>query len=232
VRESTGSEKQDVPEVRNSETSRWVAAKHEWNERYGDLISRARNWRAAAFLALLVAIVEAAGLVAVSARAKSVPFVVAVDSLGHVVAAGRADEAPAIDDRMKQAALYEWVQNLRMVISDPLVQRRSIDRVYAMIGQGSAAQMLITAWYRDHTPFDRAQTETVSVEVSTVLAASDRSYEAEWTETTRDRSGTVVDTQNWKGVFTIAVNPPTDEKLAHLNPLGIYVEDASWSKVM
>jgi type IV secretion system protein VirB5 len=210
----------------------WIAAKHEWNERYGGLISRARNWRVAALLALLLALVEAVGLIGLSLRSKTEPFIVAVDSIGHVVAAGNADQAPVIDDRMKRAALYQWVQDLRMVISDPLVERRSIDRVYSMIGQGTPAQMFITNWYRDNTPFDRARTETVTVDVSSVLPTSNRSYEVEWTETSRDHSGAVAGTQNWKGVFTIAVNPPTDEKLAHVNPLGIYVVDASWSKVM
>jgi type IV secretory pathway TrbF-like protein len=232
VAEVTPITKPEKGELETSHSNLWMAAKHEWNERYGDLISRARNWRAAAFLALLLAVIEAVGLIAVSLRSKTVPFIVAVDSIGHVVAAGSADQAPVVDDRMKRAALYQWVQDLRMVISDPLVQRRSIDRVYSMIGQGSPAQMFITDWYRNHTPFDLAQTETVSVDVSTVLPTSNRSYEVEWTETARDRAGTVVETENWKGVFTIAVNPPTDERLAHVNPLGIYVIDASWSKVM
>ena len=220
------------PESRESSLSPWIAAKHEWNERYGGLISRARNWRIAALLALLLAVVEAGGLIALSLRSKTVPFIVAVDSIGHVVGSGAAEQAPVIDDRMKRAALYQWIQDLRMVIADPLVQRRSIDRVYSMIGQGTPAQVLITDWYRNNTPFDRARTETVAVDVRTVLPTTSRTYEIEWTETTRDHAGTVVGSQNWKGVFTIAVNPPTDEKLAHINPLGIYVIDTSWSKVM
>ena len=219
-------------ESTESSLSPWIAAKHEWNERYGDLISRARNWRIAALLALLLAVVEAGGLIALSLRPRTVPFIVAVDSIGHVVASGAADQSPVIDDRMKRAALYQWIQDLRMVIADPLMQRRSIDRVYSMIGQATPAQMFITDWYRNNTPFDRALTETVAVDVRTVLPTTSRSYEIEWTETTRDHAGTVVGTQNWKGVFTIAVNPPTDEKLAHINPLGIYVVDTSWSKVM
>jgi type IV secretion system protein VirB5 len=224
--------KQLTADSGDSHASPWIAAKHEWNERYGDLISRARNWRAAAFVALLLAFVEAAGLIAISLRSKTIPFIVAVDSIGHVVASGSADQAPVIDDRMKRAALYQWVQDLRMVISDPLVQRRSIDRVYAMIGQGSPAQMFITDWYRQNTPFELARTETVTVDVSSVLPNSNRSYEVDWTETTRDHAGAVIETQNWKGVFTIAVNPPADERLARVNPLGIYVIDASWSKAM
>jgi len=133
-------------ESKQSSSSPWIAAKHEWNERYGDLISRARNWRIAALLALLLALIEAAGLISLSLRAKTVPFIVAVDSIGRVAASGSAEQAPVIDDRMKRAALYEWIQDLRMVIADPLVQRRSIDRVYSMIGQGTPAQVFITDW--------------------------------------------------------------------------------------
>ena len=40
-------------------------------------------------------------------------------------------------------------------------------------------------------PFKRAETEIVSVEVKSVLPTSDRSYEVEWAETTRDLYGTV-----------------------------------------
>ena len=228
----TASKTEQNGESRETSLSPWLAAKQEWNERYGDLISRARNWRVAALLALLLAVVEAGGLIALSLRSKTVPFIVAVDSIGHVIGSGTADQAPVIDDRMKRAALYQWIQDLRMVIADPLVQRRSIDRVYSLIGQGTPAQMFITDWYRNNTPFDRARTETVAVDVQTVLPTTSRTYEIEWTETTRDHAGSVVGSQNWKGVFTIAVNPPTDEKLAHINPLGIYVIDTSWSKVM
>src|SRR5438128_11016719 len=88
-------------ESKQSSLSPWIAAKREWNERYGDLISRARNWRIAALLALLLALVEAGGLIALSLRAKTVPFIVAVDSIGRIVASGPADPAPVLDARMK-----------------------------------------------------------------------------------------------------------------------------------
>lgn len=221
---------------RNSETERsyspYLAARRDWDERYGDLISRARNWRAAAFLALLIALVEASILVPLSSGSRVKTIVVAVDSVGRVVSSGPAEQLPVADDRLKRAALFQWVQDLRMVTTDSITQRRSIDRVYAMIGNGSSAQNVITEFYRNNTPFDRARTETVTVDVHSIVATSNRSYEVEWSEITRDHSGEVAGTQNWKGVFTIALNPPTDEKLARINPLGIYVVDASWSKVL
>jgi len=81
-------------------------------------------------------------------------------------------------------------------------------------------------------PFKRAETETVSVEVKSVLPTSDRTYEVEWVETTRDLYGTVKATDRWKGYFAIALNPPKDERQARINPLGVYITNASWAKVL
>src|SRR5882724_7826728 len=77
---------------RPPETSPYLAARREWDERYGNFITRAKNWRTAAFLALLIATLETGGLIALSMKAKTVPYVVAVDSLGRVLAAGPADQ--------------------------------------------------------------------------------------------------------------------------------------------
>ena len=90
----------------------------------------------------------------------------------------------------------------------------------------------VSDYYRANQPFVRAQKETVSVEVRSVLPTSERTIEIEWVETTRDLYGAVKSTDHWKGLFTIAINPPSDERTARLNPLGIYVVSANWSRVL
>ena len=217
------------PVVRESP---YLAARKEWDERYGSLITRAKNWRAAAFLALGIAFVETGGLIALAMKSKVVPYVVAVDNLGRVVAAGAADESAAADDKLKRAALFQWVSDLRMVTIDGVAQRKAIDRVYAMIGNGSPAQVGISEFYRKDPPQQRAQTRTVDVDVKAVFATSDKTYEVEWVETERGLSGQVQAEERWKGAFTLAVNPPTDERMMRINPLGIYVTNASWSRVL
>ena len=100
----------------------YLAARKEWDERYGDLITRARNWRAFALLVAAVALVQASGLIYLSGKSKVVPFVVAVDSLARVVAAGPAHPASALDERLVRAALYEWIGDLRLVTTDGVAQ--------------------------------------------------------------------------------------------------------------
>src|SRR5262249_36036891 len=174
-----------------AESSPYLAARHEWDERYGSLITRARNWRLAAILALAVALVTTCGLIALSMKAKVIPYVVAIDNLGRVLAAGPADQATRADDRLKRAALFQWVSDLRTVTTDGVAQRRAIDRVYSMIANGSPAKVEIGEFYRSDPPYQRAQTKTVDVDVKAVFAASDRTYQVEWAETIRGLSGQV-----------------------------------------
>src|SRR5499427_3727174 len=191
------------PEARNQhrapETSPYLAARREWDERYGNLITRAKNWRTAAFLALLIAIAETCGLIVLSMRAKTVPYVVAIDNLGRVLAAGPADQASRADDRLKRAALFQWMSDLRTVTTDGVAQRKAIDRVYSMIANGSPAQVEIGDFYRNDPPFDRAQKRTVEVDVKAVFPVSDRTYQVEWTEIVRGLSGQIESQDNWKG---------------------------------
>ena len=116
------------PEVSDAH-SPYLAARREWDERYGDLITRARNWRTMAALCSLVALVATAGMVWLSARSHVVPFVVLVDNLGRPVASGIADQTSLNDDRLKRSNIFNWVENLRTVTTDGVSQRKAIDRV-------------------------------------------------------------------------------------------------------
>jgi type IV secretion system protein VirB5 len=215
-----------------AESSPYLAARREWDERYGSLITRARNWRIAAVLALAVALVATCGLIALSAKAKVIPYVVAIDNLGRVLAAGPADQASRADDRLKRAALFQWVSDLRAVTTDGVAQRKEIDRVYSMIANGSPAQVEVGEYYRNDPPFDRAHKKSVDVEVKAVFPVSDHTYQVEWTEIVRGLSGQIESQDNWKGSVTIAISPPNDERLIRINPLGIYVTNVSWAKVL
>jgi type IV secretion system protein VirB5 len=222
-----------LEDIKSAGINPYLDARRSWDERYGDLLTRAKNWRAVAFLCSLIALLSTGGLVASALRSHVTTYIVAVDKQGHVVDSGVADEPAVVDDRLKRAALCDWVANLRTVTVDGLAQRRAIDRVYSMIASGSPAQVQISDFYRTDPPAKRAETQVVEVEVQVVLPTSDTTYELEWIETARSLSGQVQgEPLRWKGSFTLAINPPKDEKLARVNPLGIYVTRANWSRVL
>jgi type IV secretion system protein TrbF len=210
----------------------YLIARREWDERYGNLITRARNWRLIAVLCAAIALIQTAGMVWLSVRSRIVPYVVAVDSLGRQVAAGLVENTSAVDDRLTRAALFDWVGELRMVTGDGVAQRKAIDRVYAHVANGSQAMTLVNEFYRNDPPQRRAQAQSVSVDVLSVLATSDKTYQVEWVETSRNLQGEEQSRDHWKGAFTIALNPPTEERWIRSNPLGIYVTNLSWTKLV
>lgn len=54
----------------------YLAARQEWNERYGDAIAAARSWRLAALLASSVCLVLAAGSIYLGSQSALVPYIV------------------------------------------------------------------------------------------------------------------------------------------------------------
>ena len=65
----------------------------------------------------------------------------------------------------------------------------------------------------------------MQVEVNAILRNSPHSYEVDWTETQRALDGKPISSDKWRGIFTVAINPPTDEAVLRVNPFGIYVMD-------
>lgn len=227
-----GPKKGEQAEAASSEPNPYLAARREWDERYGDFITRARNWRTVAAICALAALVSSAGIVWQTAQSRVVPFVVLMDNLGRPIASGTPDQVGINDDRLKRATLFNWIENVRTVTPDPVAQRKTIDRVYGFIASGSEAQTFVSDFYRSDSPFKRAETDSVSVEVNSVLPTSDRTFEVDWVETVRDLYGAVKSADHWKASLTVAINPPNDEGQIRINPLGLYVTHASWAKVL
>ena len=210
----------------------YVLGRREWDSRYGEMQKRAANWRAAAFMAMMIAAISSAGSVMLYRRSHIVPYVVAIDSLGKVVAQGTVQETPIQNEAVVKASINDFVINMRQVVADRNVESHSIDRVYSMLAQGSQAERYLNTYFHEHSPYDRSANETVAVEVGTILPVSQTTYEVTWAEKVYTHQGEPVpdESHHWKGSFTFAINPPKDEQISRYNPLGVFISDVSWSQ--
>jgi type IV secretory pathway TrbF-like protein len=208
--------------------SPFVAAKREWNERYGDYIAQARNWRLAAILALFIAAVLSGGTIWLAGQSKLVPYVVEVDKLGASIAVARAQQVTAPNAAIVRAQLASWIIDARSVSSDPVAERATLTRVYSLIG--TTAKPYLDDYYRTNSPFQVAAAHTVSVSIDAVLPQSATTYQVQWTEDQRDRSGVHLATSHWVGQLSVGFNAPTDEATILRNPMGIYVTQLSWTQ--
>jgi type IV secretion system protein VirB5 len=69
----------------------------------------------------------------------------------------------------------------------------------------------------------------MSVEVTSVVRASDKSFQVKWTETTFER-GSQAGVARWTAILTIVARPPVSADVLRRNPLGIYVDAIDWSR--
>jgi type IV secretion system protein VirB5 len=224
-------EPSDAPRERGpSATNVYLDARREWNERYGSQVTWARAMFALAILCVIVAGGAVFALYSVARQNRLVPYVVEVDKLGAPLAARRADEAAPADERVMRAHLARFVHCVRSVLSDPYAQRALIEDAYAGLNKRGAARSTLNEYFRERSPFKRAEIELVSVEIRSVLPLTPDTWRVEWDETVRARDGRVTSNDVWQGTFTVAVSAPRDEATLLKNPLGIYVSNFSWAK--
>jgi type IV secretion system protein TrbF len=210
----------------------YALARLEWNERYGSYIARARVWRLFAFLMAATALVLAIGLLYMAGQQKVVPYVVEVDRLGQAVRVQAADVPRATDPRVVKAMLARFIGDARSVIGDGIAQRQAIDRVYAMLANGSRGVAYLNEFYQRENPFTRAQTQLISIDITSTLPQTDKTWLVEWEETARNTAGQVLTKTRWKAFLTVAFNPPSDEQQIRINPLGVFITDANWAQTL
>lgn len=207
----------------------YIAARNEWNERYGSYVQAARSWRLIAFFALFIAMIGVSYALYHSSQVKLVPYVVEVDRLGAAVTGGFPAQIEYADPRVIRASLGSFVANFRSVTPDAVVQKQYIDRAYALLRTGDPATQKVNSWYRENSPFDRARDLNVAVEVTSIVPLSDKSHQVDWTEYERDRQGKQLGSRRFRGVATVTLNPPQDEAIIRLNPVGLYLTDFDWT---
>jgi type IV secretion system protein VirB5 len=89
--------------------------------------------------------------------------------------------------------------------------------------------IFLSEYARASDPFANIGDKTVSVQVTSVVRASDTSFQVKWTESAYER-GSLAGTSRWTAILTIAVKPPRTAETLRKNPLGLYVDAIDWSR--
>jgi type IV secretion system protein VirB5 len=208
----------------------YMAARREWNERYGSYIAQAHAWRLTALASLAVTFVAVAGVVWIGAQNRVVPYVVQTDKLGDALAISRADVAAPADPRLIRAGLARWISDVRTVYVDVAAERAVVNEAYAMVNRNGAAAQQLNDWFSRHDPFKRAQTEMIGVSVESVLPISGNTWRVEWREDKRDRGGMGDPPAHWQATITISISPPANDAAILVNPVGLYVDSFDWEQ--
>ena len=198
-----------------------------WDERIGSARVQARNWRLMAMGCLALSAGLSVALAWQSTRSSVVPYVVEVDNLGatQAVAPALAEYRPT--DPQIAWHLARFVENVRQVPADPIVLRQNWLRAYDFATDRGAISL--NDYARLNDPFAQVGDTQISVEISSVIRASDTSFRVAWIER-RYENGQLAATERWTAILTVVIQPPRDAERLRANPLGVYVHAINWSR--
>lgn len=208
----------------------YLNARQEYNDRLYDLAKLANNWRVVSLVLAVALVVLIGGYVWLSTQQKVIPYAVELNGNSEVVRVVRADVAAKPNANQIKASLRTWIIGGRTIYGDSVAQLAHVDSAYAMTLPNSAAYQTLVEYHKHNDPFVRAKHETVEVTVNAVVPTTDRTWQIEWTETTRDVSGKAVGSTAWQGSFTVVLVPPVTDKQILINPMGVYVEQFAWTQ--
>ena len=198
-----------------------------WDDRIGSARVQARNWRLMAFGCLALSVGLSGGLLWQSLQSRVTPYVVEVDKFGEARAV-----APAIQDYQPADAQIAWhlarfVTNVRSVSTDPVLVRRNWLSAYDFATDRAA--LFLNDHAKKNDPFSAIGTRSVSVQVTSVVRASDASFQVKWTEQVFER-GSLARTERWTAILTVAIQTPRTAEQLRKNPLGVFVNAIDWSR--
>ena len=198
-----------------------------WDERIGSARVQARNWRLMAFGTLAVSTAMSGALIWQSLQSRVVPYIVEVDRLGEARAVTQAEASYRPTDPQITWHLAKFIENIRSVSLDPVLMRRNWLSAYDFATQRGG--QYLGDYARAANPFADIGERTVSVQVTSVVRASDKSFQVKWTETAFER-GSQTGVSHWTGILTVTTKPPASADTLRKNPLGVYVDAIDWSR--
>ena len=210
----------------------YLNAREEWMERYGNYISRATQWRRAAFLALVIAVLSLAGNVVHMTQTKIVLYFVVVDELGKTVAEKIQGHGGGTPEKVVQAAVAQAIVDWRTVTVDTELQKRMINNL--TMHTAGATRGMLKQWYEKNSPYDVAKAgRLVHVEVKGIpLPVTKGSYRVEWNEIVRNLQGIELGREHYEAIATVEILPPLKEEILLANPGGVYITNLSTAKVI
>jgi len=215
----------------------YLNARRTWNEQVGSLVSSKQTWQLIGILSMLLALAAIGGVIHIGSQSKFIPYVVEVDKFGQTRAQGAVQPSTVADPRVLHALVADFIQDARMVTPDANLQAKAIYRLYARLLGASPALAKMNELMNSETsnPFKRAEKELVSIEIRTAIPQTGQTWQIEWTESVRDRKGALQENPTvWRALVTVtqqAITPQTTDEELRNNPLGLYVQDFSWSRV-
>ncbi|MCZ6133804.1 VirB8/TrbF family protein [Campylobacter ureolyticus] len=214
------------------ETNPYLDAKREWLERYGNYISQKRNWQIIAVLSAIISLICVIFLGYSTTQNKLIPYVIEVDKLGNTSKVGVVQNIDLKNPNVIKYSLNTFIYSWRSVWGDIEIQRKFIFDAYAYLEPNSKAFNFINEEYREKNPFKQVSKKNVRVKVKSIVPQNADTWQVEWEEETRNLKEEIISQITYRGFFQVKQIVPTTEEQILKNPLGIFIFDLNYAKIL
>lgn len=230
-----GSELTREPNEHVAERSRFLAARDEFANAFGDLAKGKRNWQLMALVVSAVLGIVTIAYIRLASAARVVPYIVEVNRLGQVMGVGTAERMVTPDERLVASQLAQFIRAIRTVLPDAAAagQAEMIRRGYAFVAPeaGGALNEYFANPRNDPRVLGARLSRQVDVTAVLRVPKSDV-WRIQWTETEQaTQAGGLTLTTAWEGYVTTKVVPPNTAEGIQDNPLGLFVTSFNWTQV-
>lgn len=217
-------------QVNNEVDSPYVRARAAWDERIGSARVQAYNWRMVAFFSLILLALSVGGNIYLGAKEKVIPYVVELKPNGEATAIQTAKSLSA--DASENAVKFfisRFIMLAREIPSDAVLFKRNMTKVFQLVtGQGKA---ILSEGYAQESPAKEFERKNRVVKIASVLQTSMGIYQVDWDEAEYDKSGQKIAEYSMRGTFKIQFLSPSTDAHMEENPLGIFIDFFSWTKL-
>lgn len=210
--------------------SPYQKAKEAWDQRIGSARVQAYNWRLLAFFALGLLAVSLVGNIYLGSQSKVMPFVVELKQNGEANVLGNAASLSVeSSENAVKFFIGRFIMLAREIPADAVLIKRNMEKLFHLVSvQGKS---LLAERFRENSPAKEFQEKNRAIKIASVLAISPGMYQVDWFEAEYDKNGQKIAEYPMRGTFKIAWLKPQNEEQIQENPLGIFVDYFSWTKL-
>jgi len=211
-------------------SSPYQRAKLAWDERIGSARVQAYNWRMLAFVLSALLTISLIGNIYLGSQSKVIPYVVELKPTGEANMLGTANSLSAkANENAVKFFISRFIMLAREIPADAVLFKRNMQNLFQLVSmQGKS---LLTEKFNEASPAKEFQEKNRALKIASTLAVSEGVYQVDWFEAEYDKNGQKIAEYPMRGTFKIAwLEPKNGEQLLE-NPLGIFIDYFSWTRL-
>lgn len=216
--------------LNDQEVSPYKRAKGAWDERTGSAQAQANIWRRISFVLAALLSLSIVGSVYLGTQTKVTSYVVELKHNGEANLLGTAQSLSAqSNENAVRFFISRFILLAREIPADAVLLKRNMDRLFQLVSlQGKS---ILADRFKELSPAKEYEEKNRSIKIESVLAVSQGVYQVDWFEADYDKNGQKISEYPMRGTFKIAWLKPQTEEQVQENPLGIFVDYFSWTKL-